>query len=176
MLSTVKEKIKEYMAKPYKMQITKVPEDDGGGFIVDVPDLGSMSTRAWGETVPEAMDALKEIMEHNFETWLNEGYDIPEPDDTEEKYSGRISFRTTSYAHKCIMEMAKQEHISANQFLNNIVYQAIGLMKSVVEPRIEYRILSLPAPRIDEEYNAFNAFDGFKGHPCDLDSQEQEAS
>lgn len=75
----MKEKIKKYMGLPYEKVIKKLPQSSGGGYIAEVPLLGSFSTYAWGETETEALEALKEIMESNFETWISEGIPIPEP-------------------------------------------------------------------------------------------------
>ena len=75
----MKENIKRYMELPYEKIITKLPQSSGGGYIAEVPLLGALSTYAWGETETEALAALKEIMENNFETWISEGIPIPEP-------------------------------------------------------------------------------------------------
>ena len=71
------------MELPYEKIIKKIPEDEGGGYIVTVPVLGTSSTYAWGETEAEALEAIKEIMLRNFETWTAQGSDIPEPETDE---------------------------------------------------------------------------------------------
>lgn len=64
------------------------------------------------------------------EVALEGGVEIPEPgQETDEEYSGRILVRTPKSLHRDLIERAKKEGVSLNQFIN---YQlSKGLRKDV---------------------------------------------
>lgn len=72
-----------YMALKYK--ITAIPTDDDGdrGFLLEMPELGRLSTCAWGETFDEAYAMLREIQRDNIQDLLSKGLDVPLPIDDE---------------------------------------------------------------------------------------------
>lgn len=144
----MKENIKRYMELPYEKIITKLPQSSGGGYIAEVPLLGSFSTYAWGETETEALAALKEIMESNFETWISEGVPIPEPE--EKTYSGKIALRVSPLIHKRLTEISESEGISTNQLICNYICEMLGTRRSKEEHN-HYNYYTMMAPTIDKQ-------------------------
>lgn len=140
-MSNIKKTVEYYMGLPYEKTIKEVPKDEGGGYVVSVPRLGSSSTYAWGESESEALEAIREIMHDNFKSWIEGGYPIPEPDAEDKKYSGKILLRTTSGVHKFLAEMANDQSISLNQLLNNIMHEAIGAVKATPEQVVEHHYM-----------------------------------
>jgi len=61
----------------YSLKITKLSDEDGGGWLVEVPDLpGCMSD---GATIPEALESINGAIEAWIETALEAGRDVPRP-------------------------------------------------------------------------------------------------
>lgn len=104
-------KIDYYMSLPYKLEI--IPDTDEGGYVAYYPDLPGCITE--GETIEEtvenALDAKK--------TWLGaaleEGIKIKEPSSIDD-YSGQFKLRLPKSLHKSLMECAKEEGVSMNQY------------------------------------------------------------
>ncbi len=71
--------LRYYMSLHYEMKIEEVPEEEGGGFMISIPDLGEWSVCAWGETLEEAYQILQEVKKEAFQRWLEMGIPIPEP-------------------------------------------------------------------------------------------------
>ena len=68
-----------YMSLPYEVKVEELAEDDGGGIMLSIPLLGEAAVRGYGDTYPEARANLEAIKKDFFEIWLNEGWEIPEP-------------------------------------------------------------------------------------------------
>lgn len=102
-----------YMGLPYQMVFHPAPE---GGYVVEFPELPGCLTQ--GETLQEAHDMAQDAKR----TWLldalSHGDSIPEP--ASDEYSGRILLRAPKSLHKELVERAKKEGVSLNQFM---VYQ-----------------------------------------------------
>ena len=82
-----------------------------------------------GETPEEAIAEL----ELNAEEWLSTAkeYGIPIPEiplETETEHSGKFTVRISPYVHKTAVELAKQQGISLNQYVNDaIISQNVAL-------------------------------------------------
>lgn len=105
------------------------PDINDGGYIVEFPDL--QFCHGTGDTVEEAIVDSKIVKEE----WLKAAYEdhiaIPEPQGSEE-YNGRISLRIPKSLHRNIIEAAKNEGVSANQFLNHLI--SLGMGKRMRRP------------------------------------------
>lgn len=108
------------------------PDLDDGGYIAEFPDLrycvGTGSSI--DEAIEDAMIAKEE--------WIKAAYDhnvpIPEPASNEE-YNGRVTLRIPKSLHRRVVETAKVEGISANQFLLYLISQGIGNQHTGIKPR-----------------------------------------
>lgn len=107
-----------YLELPYTIMLKKYPE---GGYFAEIKELPGCMTEA--DTQEEALMMIEDAMKGWIELALEDGGSIPEP--VEENYSGKILLRAPKSLHKELMDKAKSEGVSLNQYL---VYQ---LSKSV---------------------------------------------
>jgi predicted RNase H-like HicB family nuclease len=121
------ENLNYYMSLRYSIEVVEIPEDEGGGFILAIPELGRASVNAFGETYDEARAMLEEVKESAFSRWIENGISIPEPinEIQEESYSGRYPLRMPKFLHRQIAEFAKEEGQSINSLLVALITQAI---------------------------------------------------
>jgi len=98
------------------------PDTNDGGYIVEFSDLryciGTGDTIE--EAINDAMIARCEWIKAAFES----GITIPEPSRSEE-FNGRITLRIPKSLHKMVVETAKKEGVSANQFLSHLISMGI---------------------------------------------------
>ncbi|MDR1769773.1 MAG: type II toxin-antitoxin system HicB family antitoxin [Hungatella sp.] len=82
-------------------------------YVVSFPDLKGCITCA--ETIEKAIANAKDAKRAWLETAMEEGCEIPEPDDLD-KYSGQFKLRIPKSLHRQLAEHPKQEGISMNQY------------------------------------------------------------
>lgn len=115
--------LKYYLGLNYPYQITKIDENDGGGFLIEVPMLkGCISD---GETVEEAYNNLEEAKKEWLTYMLENNLPIPEPA-TKTTYSGKFMVRIPKTLHRIITEQSKREGLSLNQYVANVLAYAAG--------------------------------------------------
>lgn len=115
--------LKYYLELNYPYQITKIDEEDGGGFLIEVPMLkGCMSD---GETVEEAYNNLEEAKKEWLSYMLENNLPIPEPA-AKTTYSGKFMVRIPKTLHRIISEQSKREGLSLNQYVANILAYTAG--------------------------------------------------
>lgn len=120
----MKKDIKYYLGLNYDIKIRRLAEEEGGGWVGEIPLLpGCMSD---GETVEELVANVNDAKKCWLETCLETGRSIPEPQ--EEAYSGQLRVRLPKSLHKALTEKAREENTSLNQY---IVYQ---LARSTGQP------------------------------------------
>ena len=100
----------------YAIRIEPLSSDEGGGFLVTVPDLpGCMAD---GETVAEAHDA--------FEAWAmaerEDKGDLPAP----KVYSGQFVQRIPKSLHRRLATRAAAEGVSLNQLAATYLAEGLG--------------------------------------------------
>ena len=103
--------IDEYMALPYKMELT--PDPDEGGYVVSFPDLKGCLTS--GETIDDAARNAEDAKREWLVAAIDSGMDIPVPD-TAEDYSGQFKLRIPKSLHRQLALNAKKEGVSMNQY------------------------------------------------------------
>ncbi len=107
-----------YLSLNYPVELVRHSEEDGGGYMATIPQLGRYAFIGDGETVEEALASLSAIKEDMFQEYLDKGIEIPEPvrDDAEE-YSGKILLRIPTHFHADLVLKAKSKGVSLNQHL-----------------------------------------------------------
>ena len=128
------------MSLQYKTEIVEVPEGEGGGVILFHPELGVSSANAWGENYEEARATLLEIKQGIFERCLEERVPIPEPaDETLQGYSGKLLLRMSKMMHQTIAGMAKENGISINACIVQLLTGALVRedMKAEIAVQVE---------------------------------------
>lgn len=110
----------------YGIKISLLSEEDGGGYLVEVPDLPGCITD--GDTVEEAISKAKEAIETWIETAKKMGKPIPEPSSyiNENDYSGKLTVRMPKILHKELAEVAEEQGVSLNQLIIYYLSKSIG--------------------------------------------------
>lgn len=118
--------ISYYMALDYPFTLTPLDEEDGGGWIAEIPDLKGCC--ADGETPEEAIKNLEEAKRVWLETAFERGISIPLPTKKPliEEYSGKFTLRIPKSLHKELAERAEKEGMSLNQYVGNIIAYHLG--------------------------------------------------
>lgn len=108
-----------YQKLPYRMEI--VPEEPGHGFTVLFPELRGCITcvQNWDEIAEMAEDAKTEWLR----AALEDGFPIPEPKSANE-FSGEYKLRMPKSLHQRLMQRAKAEGVSMNQYCVYLLSQA----------------------------------------------------
>jgi|CZCB01.1.fsa_nt_gi antitoxin HicB len=111
--------------RDYKVEITKVNEADGGGYIAHIPELDCFGD---GETVEEALDDVYAVAEDLIEIAKEDGKDIPTPQYYKDldDFSGKLSIRLPKTLHKLVSQRAKTENCSINQLITTYIAMGIG--------------------------------------------------
>jgi antitoxin HicB len=105
----------------YGIQLSPIPEPEGGGYEAFIPLLGRYTFMGDGATIEEALADLERTKEENFRLLLKEGVAIPEPRGRQEDYSGRILVRLPKYLHKALVDQAADHGISLNQHISGLL-------------------------------------------------------
>lgn len=113
-----------YLGLDYSFTVR--PDLDDDGYIVEFPDI--QYCVGTGDTVEEAIKDAMIAKEQWIKAAHENGITIPLPSVQEEKeeYSGRISLRIPKSLHKMVIETAKKEGVSANQFLSHLISMGVG--------------------------------------------------
>ena len=108
-----------YLSLDYPVEIRRIEDSLGGGYVASIPSLGSYAFVGDGETPQEAYQDLQVAKKEIFEDWLEEGLPIPEPvDESEyEDYSGKLMLRMPRELHARLAAAAKRNHTSLNQYI-----------------------------------------------------------
>jgi len=117
----MKKDIKYYMALPYKIEITPIAEEEGGGFLATLPELGSYAFVGDGDTPEEAISSLRSLQEELFTRYLAKGIAIPEPEKKTHDYSGRFVVRVPKSLHAALVHKAEVEDTSLNQYVLHLL-------------------------------------------------------
>jgi predicted RNase H-like HicB family nuclease len=115
-----------YRFEEYMYEIAPLPDEDGGGFLISLPDLpGCMSD---GETIEEAVANGRDA----FIAWISaaadQGRPIPKPVARPVETidaSGKFVARLPKSLHARLVAKAKQEGVSLNTLV--LAYLAEGL-------------------------------------------------
>ncbi len=134
-----------YMNLQYVTEVAELSEEDGGGVVLCHPELGRLSTNAWGETYEEARGILIEIKRELFERCLAGNLAIPEPKSADlQEYSGKILLRMPRSLHKAVSEAAEEEGQSINAYIVG------ALLKTTERGEVAKEILETVCPRLEK--------------------------
>lgn len=135
----MKKNLKYYLDINYPVEIQKIKEEEGGGYMASIPLLGKYAFLGDGETVEEAIDSLNEIKEYLFEKYLEENVPIPEPKPEEEKeYSGKFLLRIPKELHRFLTIEAQRNQTTLNQYCTYLLNRK-SLLKGIHEELDEVR-------------------------------------
>jgi len=109
-----------YMNLPYTIELQRDPEE---GWFVRVRELRGCISQ--GDTAEEALAMIQDAMLAWLEIALKDGLPIPEPQ-SEEDYSGKFVVRVPRSLHRDLVENARREGVSLNQYINVVLARAIS--------------------------------------------------
>ncbi len=112
-----------YMSLNYPVEISVIPEDEGGGYLASIPLLPGCMTD--GETVEEAYTNLQDAKREWIIDMLDRGLPINEPN-MKPRFSGRFVVRVPKTLHRLLAEESEREGVSLNQFVNNSLAFVVG--------------------------------------------------
>jgi antitoxin HicB len=104
--------------------IRELDIDDGGGFLIEFPDLpGCMSD---GETVEEAIANGFDAVQCWIAAVKEKGREVPMPGELENQ-SGKWVQRVPRSLHTKLTRQAKREHVSLNTLVVSILAESMGM-------------------------------------------------
>jgi antitoxin HicB len=120
----MKRNLEYYLKLPYRIEIIPSPE---GGYAAKVVELPGCISQ--GQTLEEVAVNIEDAKICWLEVALEEGMQIPEPIANNEDYSGKLVVRMPKTLHRLLVERAKEENVSLNQYINFQLSKGIGITK-----------------------------------------------
>ena len=117
----MKKDLAYYMKLPYTIELVPISESEGGGVIAQLPQVSRFAITGHGETSEEAIAELEEVKRERFAWYLKKNIAIPEPEPEKEEYSGRFIVRLPKILHRQLVEGAKQNQTSLNQYVTYLL-------------------------------------------------------
>lgn len=111
-------KLEYYISLNYPITFYRDPE---GGYVAEIEDLPGCLTE--GDSLQEALQGIVNARRAWLGTALEDGLEIPLPRN-EEQYSGKFITRLPKYLHRQLVERAKREGVSLNQYIETVLSQA----------------------------------------------------
>lgn len=109
-----------------KYPINIIWSDKDEGFVATVPEFNNLS--AFGETYEEALEEARIAIEEYLAIMEEEGIPKPQPH-TLSSYSGQISLRMPKTLHKDLVISARQNGVSLNQQIVNLLIEKLTLFE-----------------------------------------------
>lgn len=109
----------------YRFSIRPLTDDEGGGFLIEFPDLpGCMSD---GETIAEAIANGQDAKAAWIAAMREVGRPVPKPGgDPTEGYSGKWQLRAPKSLHRRLAEQARREGVSLNTLAVTLLAEGLG--------------------------------------------------
>lgn len=113
------------MMSDYRFIVRPLSDDEGGGYLVEFPDLpGCMSD---GETIEEAVANGQDAKASWIAAMTEAGRPIPSPTlEPTEPYSGKWQLRAPKSLHRKLTERAKREGVSLNTLAVALLAEGLG--------------------------------------------------
>ena len=70
---TIKNKLNYYLKLPFEIEVEQIPEEEGGGYVARLPELGRYTLAGDGDTPQDAIQSLEEIKKIMFRLWIEQG-------------------------------------------------------------------------------------------------------
>jgi antitoxin HicB len=132
---------KSVKLKGYSVRISRLAEEDGGGWLAEIPELEGCKSD--GETPDEALFNIQDALEGWLEAAEEDNKPIPSPECYQhEEYSGKFTLRLPKSLHRFLSKQAEREGVSLNQFILTLIsfnsaakfMQSIGDMNKSIIP------------------------------------------
>ncbi len=118
-----------YLSLRYTVSLRKLRDEEGGGYRAAIPELGSKTFVADGDTPDAAVSALEDLRRLLIPSLVGGGRSIPEPIEDEEppRYSGSLMLRIPPSLHEQLADAARSEGVSINKLSTQIIAQGLML-------------------------------------------------
>ena len=111
------------MLKGYYALVTELPAEDGGGYLVEIPDLpGCMAD---GDTPQAALQDAAGAIDEWIDAAIKLGRPVPKPKAVEQ-YSGKWLQRVPKSLHMRLALKARKEGTSLNALATAILAEGVG--------------------------------------------------
>ncbi|MDR0701262.1 MAG: type II toxin-antitoxin system HicB family antitoxin [Azoarcus sp.] len=123
----------KYPFDAYAYIISPIPADEGGGFLLTIPDLpGCMAD---GETEAEAITNGRDAFSATVSALIHMGREIPAPKFSPERLavpdvSGKFVARLPKTIHARLVERAAAEGVSLNSLIISMVSEGLGFREA----------------------------------------------
>lgn len=139
----------------YRIVITRLSEEDGGGYLASVPSLPGCESD--GETQEEALKNVHDAINAWVKTAQELNRKIPETDiyKTDEQYSGKLSLRLPIYLHRQLADRSEEEGCSINQLIMSYIAYGLGRASEInrnISILIEQRENASEKMLLDKEF------------------------
>lgn len=113
------------MMSDYRFTVRPLSEDEGGGYLVEIPDLpGCMSD---GETIEEAVANGQDAKASWIAAMTEAKRPIPPPTaEPPETYSEKWQLRAPKTLHRKLADRAKREGVSLNTLTVSLLSEGLG--------------------------------------------------
>ncbi len=114
----------EWNTLRYPVTLHQLSEEEGGGWLATIPQLGRAAFTADGETAAEALEELETLRRELYEEVIASGQPIPLPEDAAEEKampSGKWLLRTLPRFHAELQEAAAASGLSFNAYCNHVL-------------------------------------------------------
>lgn len=117
----------QYRFEEYTHIVSPIPREDGGGFLVTIPDLpGCMSD---GETEQDAIASAHDAFSSWVSARIDAGEEIPAPQyrtEPMQDMSGKFVARVPKTIHAKLAMRAREEGVSLNTLVLSLIAEGLG--------------------------------------------------
>lgn len=123
------------MKNRYGVNISILSEEDGGGYLIEVPELPGCMTD--GDTIEETLAKVDDAIDSWISTAQKLGRIIPEPRYYKvEEYSGKFTTRVPKELHKDLIITAEEQGVSLNQLVNYYLAKGVGFDDGIYQKNL----------------------------------------
>ncbi|RME59218.1 toxin-antitoxin system HicB family antitoxin [Candidatus Parcubacteria bacterium] len=115
--------IEKYLALPYRIEVFRDADEENPGWVARVAEWPGCITQA--DTFEELGEMIEDAMRAWLEVALERGIPIPEPR-LDEEFSGKFVVRVPKSLHRKLVEEAKRQGVSLNQYINTALSAAVS--------------------------------------------------
>ena len=127
-MKTDQTQVEHYLAMRYPVTLRELAIDEGGGFLATIPQLGSKTFIADGDTPEEALAALDGLRRMLIPELLAQNVPLPLPQYEENEdgmYSGNLNVRIPSSLHAALFRRAKKNKTSINKLITQFISEGL---------------------------------------------------
>jgi antitoxin HicB len=141
-VSNMDKTLEYYLSLDYPVEIHRIDDALGGGYVATIHELGAQAFVGDGESPQEAYENLMACKAELFEEYLKQGLPIPEPSGEleAEDYSGKLALRMPRELHSRLARAAEANDASLNQFIVYALSSFISRPDALVHPRRKRKV------------------------------------